>query len=356
MYNKIQLVAYHSPTLLGSPTKKPAQIVPIPSAIKVLSNDDEKFRIQCMYQVVLWAATDPAVDTSATTLKVFLAPEFYFKTPGPSSSGGKRAAGGFGAYSHNTMINMLECLRTIFTSPLPGKPNLLKHWLIIPGTIVSDLPGDGKSYSAKASDNVYMNTAPVIQGEKDGFYHYIHKYFISGIDGPPEDASISWKGPYKTVLAKLKAKGLDEFDSYSFQVDNVSFAFDICLDHAKGVAKKTAKRSADVHLVTACGMGLEDTSVVAKAGGHAMICDGHPSPALPRSDVRTFNGVKLGPSNWNNPAALAGRKVVPKDLRIGEFAQVKKFEKGVSVGIVANPGGTGWMFPEEILWYKSVNR
>jgi len=351
MYNKIQLVAYHSPTLVGSPKKKPAQIVPIPKAIKVMSNQDEKFRIQRMYQVLLWAATDPAVDTSAQTLKIFLAPEFYFKTPGPKSSGGKRAAGGFGAYSHNTMINMLECLRTIFTSPIPSKPNLLRDWLIIPGTIVSDLPGGGKSYSDTARDNVYMNTAPVIQGKKDGFYHYIHKYFISDIDGPPTDASISSKNPYKAVLDKLKAKGFDEFDSYSFKVDNVSCALDICLDHAYGLAKSKAKQWADVHLVTACGMQLKEKNVVAKAGGHAMICDGSPNKNIPRSDVRKFTGSKLGPSG-----AISSQKNVPKDLRIGKFDKVGIYQKGDHKGVVSGSDVADWMFTEEILWYKPVKK
>jgi len=368
MYNKIQLIAYHTPTLLGSSTKKPASIVPPPKPIKALSNNDEKYRVFRMYQVLLWAATDPAVDTSQNTLKIFMAPEFYFKTPAASSEGGRRGAGAFGAYSFNTMINMLECLRTIFTTPIAGaKADLLKHWLIIPGTIVSDLPGGGKSYSSVATDNVYMNTAVIIKGKKGGLFHYVHKYFISGIDGPPTGKTISKAKPYKNALAKLKKKGHGMFDSYRFSVDNLSFALDICLDHAEGIAKGVSpEQRVDVHLVTSCGMELIDKSIVAKANGHAMICDGHPGRSFPRSDVRKFNGAKLGASKWhcdNSGAlpkisvadAIAKHKHIPADLCIEAFDEVSKFEKGVSIGIVKNPAGTGWMFPEEIIWYKAVS-
>jgi len=366
MYNKIQLIAYHTPTLLGSSTKKPAPIVPPPKPIKALSNNDEKYRVFRMYQVLLWAATDPAVDTSQNTLKVFMAPEFYFKTPGPSSKEGKRGAGAFGAYSFNTMINMLECLRTIFTTPITGaKADLLKHWLIIPGTIVSDLPGGGKSYSAIAAENVYMNTAVVIKGEKGGLFHYIHKYFISDIDGPPIEKSISKTDPYKNVLQKLKQKGYDEFDSYHFSIDKLSFALDICLDHAKGHAKKYSKQKVDVHIVTSCGMKLIDNSIVAKANGHAMICDGSPNNSFPRSDVRKFNGAKLGASKWrcdeksgapkiSVPNAIAEHKPIPVDLRIGAFDSVDFFKKGESIGKVEKKDVSGLMFPEEIIWYKAV--
>ena len=368
MYNKIQLIAYHTPTLLGSPTTKPAAIVPPPKQIIALSNNDEKYRAMRMYQVLLWSATDQAVDTNPNTLKIFMAPEFYFKTPGAASKGGKRAAGAFGAYSFNTMINILECLHTIFTSPIKGAgKDLLKHWLIIPGTIVSDLPGDGKSYSSKGADNVYLNTAAVIKGEKGGLFHYIHKYFISGIDGPPIDKSISKTQPYKNVLEKLEQKGHDEFDSYFFKIDNVSFALDICLDHAQGVSLYTAKEKVDIHLVTSCGMELIDKSIVSKVNGHAMICDGSPNPTSPRSDVRKFNGAKLEKSKWlcdksgalpriSVPKAIAAHKAIPEDLRVGAFDKVSMFKNGVDSGIVKNPGKTGWMFPEEIIWYQSVKK
>ena len=356
MYNKIQLIAYHTPTLLGSPTKKPAPIVPSPKPINALSNNDEKYRVFRIYQILLWAATDPAVDTSQNTLKIFMAPEFYFKTPGPSSKGGKRGAGAFGAYSFNTMINMLESLRTIFTTPIAGaKPGLLKQWLIIPGTIVSDLPGGCKSYSTKPADNVYMNTAVVVKGEKGGLFHYVHKYFISGIDGPPIEKSISRTDPYKNVLEKLKQRGHDEFDSYRFNIDNLSFALDICLDHAEGVAKKVSQQKVDVHLVTSCGMQLIDKSIVAKANGHAMICDGSPNDNFPRSDVRKFFGGKLKDSKWKgNTIQDATRKPIPEDLRIGAFDSVDFFKNGVSVHKFKKKDVPDFMFPEEIVWYKAV--
>lgn len=367
MYNKVQLIAYHTPTLLGSPTKKPPSVVAIPPAIKALTNEDEKHRLMRMYQVVLWAATDPCVDKDPSTLKVFVGPEFYFKTPGQNSGGARRGAGGFGAYSFNTMINMVECLRQLFQSPVPGaSADLLKHFLIIPGTIVSDLPGDGKTYSEDVAKNVYLNTAVVVKGEDKGFSHFVHKYFISGIDGPPENQSLSACDPYKTMLTQLAAAGKSEFDSYHFEVDNVSFAFDICLDHAQGVARATANKVADVHLVTACGMELLDKSLVARSGGHAMICDGHPGRSFPRSDVRSFNGATMGESLWNCDGkalpslkagdSVAGRKAIPEDLQVGAFDQVEKFEGGKSVGVVKNPGGTGWLFPEEVVWYKPVKR
>ena len=375
-YNKIQLVAYHTPTFLGSDVHKPPPVGPVHPAIQKLTNDDEKFRAMRMYLVATWAATHKYVDHNAKTLKVFLAPEFYFKSTAESSTkmgkGVKRSAGKFGAYSFNVMLNLLECLRTIFTTPV-GKPTLFNNWLLVPGSIVSDLPA-GKTYGGGA---YYLNTAPVIKGEKDGFFHYIQKHLVSGIDGPPISNGVysGPNSPYKDTIQKLKKKGLDDHGARIFTCDNIKFAFEVCLDHAQSVIKKTLQGTTDVHMVISCGMMLNEKSLLGKAGGLAMICDGINNNTFPRSDVRKIisrsgKAGKMGPSIWDckpdvgtNPpqrsalpalvGKIKGRATIPPDLQVKPFKSATLYKNGKPTPI-SSQNIHYFMFPEEIVWYEPV--
>jgi hypothetical protein len=385
-YKKVQLVAYHTPTFLSSDVSAPAPVAPIHPAIQSLMNADERSRVTRMYLVALWAATHKNVDPSETTMKLFVAPEFYFKTVSEASTamgkgmkgvtgGVRRSAGKYGAYSFNTMQNIMACLRTIFTSPV-GNPMLLKHWLLIPGTIVSDLPADGKSY--RSGDCYYLNTAVIIKGEKDGPFHFVQKHHVSPIDGPPTSNGVysGAASPYKKTLEKLAAKGHDEAATRLFSVDNIKFGLEVCLDHAKGVVAKQ-KSIVDIHVVTSCGMFFVADKVMAKTGGYAMICDGGTGNDWPRSDVRkiTSRGTSAvleaskwdcapdsgtAPKRWRSTppkltGSVKGRAAIPDELKVKPLATTAVFGDGKQDQSFKNEHIPYYMFPEEIVWYEPVS-
>jgi hypothetical protein len=460
-YKKIQLVAYHTPTLFATVSDIPKFNVPLTpearNAFSTLSNKDEKSRVERFFRVLVWAAEQANVlDNNAETLKLFMAPEFYFKTAEPAnvllakdahfgkdgkiqvvqrdgahwhpdsaaktcmscgvkftitlrkhhcrvcgrifcykccpvrpegipgtSSGPqricmhcykvKRTAGAFGMYSFNTMQNIMHCLRTMFAA------RDLQHWLIIPGTIVSDLPWEGKDYGIF---NAYLNTAMMIKGGGvDAPFHFIHKKNISRIDGPPMSRNVlDPTSPYAKIFGNLKELGFDEDEFRVVKIDNITFALEICLDHAEGVVKqaydsyKGPKATVDVHLVTSCGMQLHQENIIARKGGVAMICDGTKDDNSPRSDVRKVKSPgfledslwqKTGPSLTLKKLSRAKQMNLPKELCVtplshAEFTKnggkewissINPKDRGVSIDI-ANP--KAYTFPESVVWYDPV--
>lgn len=74
---------------------------------------------------------------------------------------------------------------------------------------------------------------------------------------------------------ELKNSSLDEYSI--FRCSNVKIGVDICLDHHKQRLLKhlTENNShVDIQIVTSCGMGISDSSVIARNRGYIFICDG----------------------------------------------------------------------------------
>jgi hypothetical protein len=382
-YTKAQLVAYHTPTFYGSTAAPPLSSSSVPAAIAKLTDLDSRARATRMFLVACWAAAHSKVDKSPGTLKIFMAPEFYFKaaegyTEKVSKGVFSRKSGAFGAYSVNTMTNLLEALRTAFTDS--GRGTLFNDWLIIPGSIVSDLPSNGKNYSKKGTE-FYMNTVPVIKGEKGGHFSFIQKHLVSGIDGPPTTNGVfsNPQSPYAETIRKMKENGVDLDSDRVFEVDGVKFALDVCLDHAQAIAKGRSGFSSwvDIHLVTSCGIELTEDAIIAKANGWAMSVDGINNNSFPRSDCRkitsrTSTKATLAASIWdcspdsgpiddrwraNAPALVGnirGREPMLGNLKIEYPKTVTVFRDGVGTKLPKNQIAYG-MFPEEIVFYEPVS-
>ena len=468
-YEHIQFVAYQTPTFVGNKVempdtggKYPITDRPALAALDTLQNDDEKARVTRFYKIMLFAKQKAeATVVPSKTLRLFMAPEFYFKTVEPRSvlfgaelkeilKGGlgwqsdgvvsactkchttvgvltrkhhcrlcglifcskccsehevlvgkntkktllvcgdcyntkvkvgvKRTAGRYGAYSFNTMQNVLECLRKMFTTAL------WEDWLIVAGTIVSDLPSDGAQFQ---DINYYLNTAIVIKGGLEGPFLFVHKQNVSSIDGPPTVRGVfsnhqSTKSPYLDVFDKMKTspKHLDAWQD-RFKIDNINYVLEVCLDHSKSIAKgqyfsvsQQADPMPDIHLISSCGMQIYQKSVLAKTNGYVMICDGINNSKFPRSDLRkvTTQGTKTTPAQLKNFQEAAPTLMTTANtlFNVPDELTVKPLNRAILTG----DGGSLWaehsdraweeelstqtkveakMFPEKIAVYKEVD-
>src|SRR5262245_33039639 len=190
-YKYVQLVAYHAPTL-ELINNLPKSSEPTLSAVKALTapyekakDNDKSFepvykqaadaqnRVQRLLDVFNWAVESIPYDKlgykqkpdqhsadQTETLKVFIAPEFYFR----STADG---------YSWNTLTNILGCLKQSFGDWR------FDDWLIVPGTICSHQDPE------KSDKGTFFNTASVIRGGRNSSMTYVHKQVRSGIDGVP---------------------------------------------------------------------------------------------------------------------------------------------------------------------------
>ncbi len=329
-YTHVQYIAYKVPTF-GLIVHGGDDLTdsPVDRRIRgMLTDDDERRRVKRFYDVVMAAKGIPEVDSRATTLKIFLAPEFYFKSS-------RAAAANFGySYSFNTMQNIMECLHVLFQENAE-----LANWLIVPGSIVSMLPGGdgwtrailpgappgsgGSIYDHPPTDMAYLNTVPVIKGgDGEALFTYVHKRLISGIDGAPVQVGLL-ENPFAIRNNPLYSTG-DLLGSWKenkaniFRIDNITFGLEVCLDHGMEVLKvistlwseqeniESARLSSrgqayavqalpniDIHLITSCGMSIKGSNVVARRNGYVIICDGINSSTFPRTQMRKINTYSL---------------------------------------------------------------
>ena len=89
-----------------------------------------------------------------------------------------------------------------------------------------------------------------------------------------------------------------------FQVNNITFALEICLDHRRARLRQVRQHDAasnvpvDVHLIVSCGMQIQQPSVVARTGGLVFNCDGQyakrAADDLPNDKTSIFTGTQDG--------------------------------------------------------------
>jgi hypothetical protein len=344
-YSKAQLIAYTVPTLHNGP---PGPLPnPIHAKIATLTDPDEKARVQRFFNVVTWAKT--LANFSATdTLKIFMAPEFYFRPPGDNN-----------AYTFNRMINIMECLKQLFTEPSWA------HWLIVPGTIFSALPGnaknaaeelelqgqDGKKHKLKL-DKAYMNTCLLVKGgSTSGPSHFFHKRRVSTIDGAPTEQAAQHNPHFHGLLEDFA-----ELKQRLITIDGIRFGVDVCLDHLMRQSKETmllfpsknlpAPPPLDIQLITSCGIQPDPQAIATKTGGHLMLCDGIPnSPPWFRTAVKKTTG--------NGLPADATKRNIDSAATLGDGAS-KALEKEVPE---ANrvPKGSGAWFTDLVTVYNPVS-
>jgi hypothetical protein len=340
-YKFVQLIAYQAPTLdLTAPLPKSSE--PTHKAVLSLKNDDAQIRVQRLLDVLNWAVEtiphdkidspknpDPLSNNQSQTLKVFMAPEFYFRATADG-------------YTWNTLTNILECLKLAFSDWR------LDHWLIVPGTICTHQDPHPDSVGTEEGKRTFFNTASVIKGGSKGSMTYVHKERRSDIDGVPPSLSDGTQDPkFKPLLGSW-----EEQKQRIFNVDGITFGLDVCLEHLTQALKRTVvdwpnkeKGSApniDVHLVTSCGMDVKHESVAARTGGCVLLCDGKPNTSPP----------------WKRSAAYEVTKQETTDLTktatLSDVLPIVWQQDVPSACAITQPVSAASWFKQEVVVYKAI--
>lgn len=259
-----------------------------PESLKLVKSDVDVFsRIQRTLTALELAVTtlESRKDLKKDgVLNVFAMPEFFFRPPEDPRS-----------YTEN----MYKAISDVLTQTI-GTKKALKHWLVIPGTIMwTEEAPDPQGYRKKVL--VDHNTALVINGgvELRGGIK-VEKIRPVTTDGMPSYRMSLKKKP---TTFRYDGEWLDQAEYFKRQdmwpnvsehiIDfrGVRMGMEICADHntLKGYPHTT--KDIVAQLLVSCGMPLKKNYVVTTKNGVAMRVDGHHGPGL-RWDFRKVNDYK----------------------------------------------------------------
>ncbi len=285
--------------------------VPVETAgkdyIAVSGRDAGDMHAKCriMYSAIKGAydQLDPAVKNDGKILKVFLAPEFFFR-------------GSYGAYPPQVVAEIIPYMRNLGTDAFPD-------WLFVFGTAISAHADTATMCTVCNSTNVKFVPDPAKPGKTkgvcqvnashpvgEGSYgaeihnvaliqkgsetHLVPKEYISGVDyklhnGEPYvfiggrktkkfEFAIS---PAGSDYSRLKSKFDDErMGGCVFTFDGITIGLEVCLDHikSKGQPAGTGRlaRYADtiqLHLIPSAGMSI-GAGLYCRPGGIVFNVDG----------------------------------------------------------------------------------
>jgi hypothetical protein len=215
-------------------------------------------RVEVMKAMMNVAYNSAHWERSSQVLKIFMAPEFFFR-------------GANGAYDIEKLADCTDPNKGC-AAPIVRIVELLhqevqqtkwKDWMFVFGTIVAHSIKEGE----------YFNFAPVMRGGPDGTKkrHIIAKTYISGIDfikrrdllvETGSQVALPTRGHFYAAFSELEKKTLanegftiDDADDV-FMMDGIRFGVEVCLDHLQGVLKKQSTGPVQVHLVTSAGMKI----------------------------------------------------------------------------------------------------
>lgn len=211
-------------------------------------------------------------DDNGNTLKIFVAPEFYFRPPVIDES-----------YKNNTYPDhvagkIFKALNTMFAHAD------FHDWLFVCGTVMWNR---GINFE---SQPLYFNTAVHVRGgprlnsfRAQDAVGLVEKQLASDIDGVP--VAFSTGGEHSDV--KLVFEDWATRKNHVFSVDGTPLGLEVCLDHlnhdtcrvlkrvlADWPSKEMTHQEVKLHVLTAGGMDIQPASVAAKVGGYVLRNDG----------------------------------------------------------------------------------
>jgi len=243
-----------------------------------LADPDLRSRAQRMVNVLYWAAqtyaTAPGMNDPGT-LKVFIAPEFYFRCASPDEvhDANFKLNTSFGSYPEDARSELAEALYgAIQNSPL------FTDWVVVAGTVCSALPPVGGRMNL-------LNTAIMLRGRRavadaSAPYVLMEKHYISPIDGPDKESHAN-QDPTTVYSFRLNP---DQFLDNLIHWDGMNLGLEVCLDHAVQVLVNAVMRlqlsigadarRPDLQLVTSCGMNVVPYALAVQDGGLVLLTDG----------------------------------------------------------------------------------
>ena len=268
---------------------------------KASAPTDIQLRVDLMADALRMVAASDTIDKRRTTLKVFSAPEFFFR-------------GAIGAYDMGAEgQRAVEGLAQKLSALIAGAE--WHDWVCFFGSTIGyqqvarpTVEAAGPGGERRRLLDTY-NFALVQRGGPDGERHVHFKKYISSIDfldatpGIAETVTFpemnvsrrawSWPKPMKRVtklypiMEERAREGLERAAGGAvtgrFEMANVSFCLDICLDHAMGVCAQALDQEkaegkgpglVSVHAIVSAGMRIQPRHVRVPAGGSAILADG----------------------------------------------------------------------------------
>ena len=207
-----------------------------------LENDlDAKNRVIRFLNVLVTAVNCDKIDRAAATLKVFMAPEFYFRPEeshtledldedldeDSDEDSGKEKKKKYYAYSYETYQAIKAVLRQTIEKSLK-----LKHWLIIPGTIMwkLDVEKDTKQKKRIINKNTYFNSCVYIHNsEGKQTSHVQEKAAGSAEDGIPALDRLATHRKKGELAAHYTRPA--KIAKHLFEIDGLRVGLEICLEH-----------------------------------------------------------------------------------------------------------------------------
>jgi hypothetical protein len=231
------------------------------------------------------------------TLKVFVAPEFYFRP--------EQGVGGRAAYSGHLAARIFSELGRIF------RHQVFEDWILVCGTVVH--------WTASAHGDVFRNTAVLVRGGPQGGFHLLEKQDASAIDGVPLANT-----PGNMPAFQPRHIGFGELQRHLITVGGVELGVEICLEHHSGVLRSvlrskwrfehTVHPGVNLHILTAGGMSVVPASIAARTGGHLLRVDGVTGPPSQIEYVRKWEALHENDQNSPvYPNAEAYRANVPSE-------------------------------------------
>lgn len=211
---------------------------------------------------------------SNTTLKILIAPEFYFR---PDHA------------DHSYPAEVYRAIKDVLRATIADMGEFA-DWLIVAGTVMWHYTSEdqGRGRVGAGSKTVYNNTALVVGGGGGATSHYkIDKVWASGIDGIPtgRHGGDFEQDPNRQSLGEMletQARRISHFKQHLFRVGGQQLGLEICADHSTGGLRryvlgrwKFQRTWPNLHLITAAGARVSSTSVCARVNGYVCRCDGY---------------------------------------------------------------------------------
>lgn len=228
-------------------------------------DDDVRHRVRILERALESVYTSDRWDQDPTTLKVFMAPEFFFRGPQ-------------GAYHASPILEgslrLGELLEELF------EQERWEHWLFVPGTIVAAEP----TGSRKDHEILYFNVAPIYKGNsKTKFLHF--KETVATIDflemNSTKDDDIVPKPTQRTYSElppwmdrHLNRAGYQYVRNSTFTVSGLTIGIEICADHGGSTLAGQHSGMVHLHLIVSGGMSIAKGPVITPPGGPIFLVDG----------------------------------------------------------------------------------
>lgn len=312
-YLYFRYIAYQVPTIArdygenalygippGGPIAAPPALTPALQGNVAGLGPDAQCRVERLVGAMLAAQdrmrSENLLDNELT-LKIFMAPEFYFRPPEES----------FVSYTYE----QYRAIKDVLRETIKGDERF-NHWLVIPGTILWKWGWDKSSLKRLnipgVKENVYFNSAIYVSradeasayspGDKSS--KVIEKTQAADKDGIPtkeqkhgNESLLDPSGKATDEMWKMKNEKWGEEwwpkyqtppkkEKHIFTVGGITFGLEICLEHNPElrivkhvVSEKFSEKNIQIHLLIAGGMPVQEASVAAIPGGYILRTDGY---------------------------------------------------------------------------------